>query len=116
MPNIVNTTFAYFYLDFAPFGYSYANKNHPHGWFFVLQEGLEPEMGAKKLRSNALSDRETVRWTVSTFLQRSEATAIKSLLLYGMRTAIPIQSDCDFLPFLIYFIYQNESKEKHYDV
>ena len=36
-------------------------------------------MGVKKLRSNALNDRETVRWTVSTFLQRSEATAIKSL-------------------------------------
>ncbi len=36
-------------------------------------------MGAKKLQSNTLSDRETVRWTVSTFLQRSEATAIKSL-------------------------------------
>ena len=44
-----------------------------------MQEGLELEMGAKKLRSNAQSDRETVQWTVSTFHQRSEATAIKSL-------------------------------------
>ena len=46
---------------------------------FSFVWGLEPEMGVKKLRSNALNDRETVRWTVSTFLQRSEATAIKSL-------------------------------------
>ena len=39
-----------------------------------------------------MSDRATVRWTVATFLQRSEATATKSLLLRQKKTYALIQS------------------------
>lgn len=46
-----------------------------------LRKGFEPEMGANDEQSETRSDRETVWGTVSTFLQRSKATARKSLAL-----------------------------------
>ena len=37
-------------------------------FLFLHQEGFEPEMGANSEQSEERSDRETVQWTVSTFL------------------------------------------------
>ena len=53
--------------------------------FIFLRKGFEPEMGANGEQSETRSDRETVRGTVSTFLQRSKATARKSLALRQKR-------------------------------
>ena len=37
-------------------------------FLFLHQEGFEPEMGANSEQSEERSDRETVQWTVLTFL------------------------------------------------
>jgi hypothetical protein len=44
-------------------------------------------MGANAEACEARSDRETVRWTVSTLVQRCEAPAIKSTLFHHVVTS-----------------------------
>ena len=51
-------------------------------YFLYKQRGFEPLMGANAEACEARSDRETVRWTVSTLVQRCEAPATKSTLFH----------------------------------
>ena len=50
----------------------------PDIYFCIVGSGFGPLMGANAEACEARSDRETVRWTVSTLVQRCEAPAIKS--------------------------------------
>ena len=63
--------------------------NHFCDWFLFLykQSGFGPLMGANAEACEARSDRETVRWTVSTLVQRCEAPAIKSTLFHHVVTS-----------------------------
>ena len=64
--------------------------------FLYKQSGFGPLMGANAEACEARSDRETVRWTVSTLVQRCEAPAIKSTLFHQIKT----NHFCDWFLFL----------------
>lgn len=67
-------------------------KWYPQGATFLFllisTKGFEPKMGANSEHSEERSDRETVLWTVSTFLQLSVSNAKTPLLSAKKRKAL----------------------------